>query len=1105
MSVSVSRYRWSTGEDADLAALVEEIANRLQAGEPVDVEAYLQDRPAQADQLREILPALQGLAELGRSAAAGEASVPPSGSEVGLDRQTLGDFRIVREIGRGGMGVVFEAEQLSLGRRVAVKVLPFAAALDARQLQRFKNEAQAAARLHHTHIVPVHAVGCERGMHFYAMQFIEGHTLAAVIDALRRMRAKARGAPIADRGSGIAEARPAQEEAATTVAALSRTETQRGDPRSSVPDPHSAAFFRVAAQLGVQAAEALDYAHRQEVIHRDIKPANLMVDGRGNLWVTDFGLALFPNDLGLTMTGELLGTLRYMSPEQALAQRTLVDHRTDIYSLGATLYELLTLEPAVPGADRREVLHRIEWDEPRRPRRWNRAVPPELEIIVGKAMAKNPAERYATAQELADDLRRFLEDKPIRARRPTLAQRTAKWARRHRGIVVTAAVATVVGLVLGLVGLFISNRRITWEKAQAVADRQRADRNLTLAMQALERVYLRVEGEGAARDSRRDQADRQLLGLALDFYQRLARENEADPRALQEVAHAYLRLGDIQIVLGQHGQARQAIEKSLELHARLAAERPADYEVCARLAAGQYDLGLLCEQTGDRPASAAHYRQAVEQWARLVSEFPANPEPRDMLASSHIGLGSLAVETRAWAEAERRFRLALNLEEQLTAGFPADVRYRYGVAAGHGNLGNLMRMTEKPAEAEAHYRRSVDLLARLAADCPQESRYGRAHAAACRNLAAVLEDRDRKAAKDYYEQALDVQTRLAAASPTIPEFRHQRADTLNQLGTFLGADGETWAAVERFRQARDIEAKLVDEFPGVPGYRWLLAAVHRNLGWYTRAFGHRTAWKADYRRALDLLTRLVAEAPNLPRYREDLSLAHLDLAKSLESDSDGQGAEAHYGEAREIQARLVAEFPAVFIYQVHLAESHQRLGLLRHARGDQAGAAEHFRQAVALWAEVGAESWKGDGGPKNRRMALDALARLLATHPDPRARDPRRAVELARKAVEGEPTNPSYWVTLGMARYRAGAVPEALAALGRARQIRPSSDPAEGFFRAMIHQHLGNPDKARQEFDDAVRVMEAHEETRALHRRLRSEAAAALGIASVPVEKAVNP
>jgi serine/threonine protein kinase len=192
-------------------------------------------------------------------------------------------------------------------------------------------------------------------------------------------------------------------------------ETSLRASRSTEPSIRSTAYFRTVANLGTQAAEALEHAHQLGVVHRDIKPANLLVDGRGNLWITDFGLAHCQSQAGLTMTGDLVGTLRYMSPEQALAKRLLIDHRTDIYSLGVTLYELLTLEPAFSGRDREELLRQVAFEEPRTPRQRNKAIPRELETIVLKAMEKSPESRYATAQELADDLRRFLEDRPIQA------------------------------------------------------------------------------------------------------------------------------------------------------------------------------------------------------------------------------------------------------------------------------------------------------------------------------------------------------------------------------------------------------------------------------------------------------------------------------------------------------------------------------------------------------------------------------------------------------------------------------------------------------------------------------------------------------------------
>jgi serine/threonine protein kinase len=336
-------------EDLSLESLVAQAADeflaRQRQGERPDVEEYAARYPQAAPVLRKVLASLQ---LLGFPVDAGLSLRLPAeaGAASGVaETGTLGDFRLLGEIGRGGMGVVYEAEQISLGRRVALKVLPFAAALDAKQLQRFKNEAQAAAHLQHQHIVPVYSVGCERGVHFYAMQFIEGQTLAAVIRDLRQLPpVPMGGSPVASQpATGELPVATGPSGAAGSLAGelasgrWAPPKPERGDPRTTVPFPvgaglslrlpaeaptapaaalsterstRSAAFFRTVANLGVEAAEALEHAHQLGVIHRDIKPGNLLVDAAGHLWVTDFGLARLGGDASLTMTGDLLGTLR---------------------------------------------------------------------------------------------------------------------------------------------------------------------------------------------------------------------------------------------------------------------------------------------------------------------------------------------------------------------------------------------------------------------------------------------------------------------------------------------------------------------------------------------------------------------------------------------------------------------------------------------------------------------------------------------------------------------------------------------------------------------------------------------------------------------------
>jgi serine/threonine protein kinase/Flp pilus assembly protein TadD len=444
--------------DARLTQALEEYRRLLEAWAAPDRAAFVAQCPEMAEKLAECLSGLEfvhRVAPAVSGAAAETATAADAGAAVGPGAP-LGDFRIIREVGRGGMGIVYEAEQLSLGRRVALKVLPFAATLDPRHLQRFHNEARAAAGLHHTNIVPVYGVGNERGVHYYAMQFIEGRTLADLIAEQRR--------------EAVRQVPTTDEAAAATPSAS----TVRPAAQATSAAPRDAAYFRRAAAWGIQAAEALDCAHGLGVVHRDVKPANLLVDGAGRLWVTDFGLAQVQSDARLTMTGDLMGTLRYMSPEQALAKRVVIDHRTDLYSLGATLYELLTLGPAFAGADRQELLRQIAFEEPKPPRRLNRAVPMELETIVLKALEKDPAERYATAQELADDLRRFQEDRPIRARRASVVQRLRKLARRHRAAVGAGAVCLLVAL--GASGGWILSDRAARQREAEIRMREAEDR-----------------------------------------------------------------------------------------------------------------------------------------------------------------------------------------------------------------------------------------------------------------------------------------------------------------------------------------------------------------------------------------------------------------------------------------------------------------------------------------------------------------------------------------------------------------------------------------------------------------------------------------------------
>jgi WD40 repeat protein/serine/threonine protein kinase len=482
-----------SAEHEALGRLAEAFLDRYRHGERPELTEYVEEYPELADQIRELFPALILVEQYGSASdePAGPRARRTADPDPGPWR--LGEFRILREVGRGGMGVVYEAVQESLGRHVALKVLPLRRPSDPIQLERFRREARAAALLHHPRIVPIFGVGECEGQHYYAMQFIAGRSLDLVLDELRRSRHATRGAasttaagPLPEGNSGgiplahIARPRISGRHASTNpradgVEARSASQDAPAEdseafaaPRATFPSATAPAirsapslsedggreYWRGVAGIGLQVAGALSHAHGHGILHRDIKPSNLLLDGQGMMWVTDFGLAKARDQVGPTQTGDVVGTLRYMAPERFHGWS---DPRTDVYGLGMTLYELTALRPAFEGEDRARLIDRVLHEQPPRPRQCDPRVPRDLETIILKAIAKEPGDRYPTADDLAEDLRRFLADQPIRARRTAAPERAWLWCRRNPmmaglvGIVAALLAAVAVGATLAAV------------------------------------------------------------------------------------------------------------------------------------------------------------------------------------------------------------------------------------------------------------------------------------------------------------------------------------------------------------------------------------------------------------------------------------------------------------------------------------------------------------------------------------------------------------------------------------------------------------------------------------------------------------------------------
>jgi WD40 repeat protein/serine/threonine protein kinase len=512
--------------DADpFGEIAEEFVEAFREGKRPSIDEFARRYPDHAERIRDVLPALV-LMEKAKPAA-GPAGERPKAPAAAPPLRQLGDYHILREVGRGGMGVVYEAEQVSLGRHVALKVLPSHALLDPRHLSRFQREARAAARLHHTNIVPVFGVGEQDGVHYYVMQFINGLGLDAVLDELKKQRhapghrpqtrlAVVGGATRHESAAGVARAllsgtfaRPAPVGSGPIHRAgggdrgpdavprphecghyqptpgLSATIHLPGQPEQSSLSDSGRPYWQSIARIGVQVADALAYAFNQGILHRDIKPSNLLLDDRGNVWVTDFGLAKADSDTdALTQTGDLVGTMRYMAPERFSGQG---DVRSDVYALGLTLYELLTLRPAFEDLDRNQLIKRILHDDPVRPRKLNRAVPADLETIVLKAVARDPDHRYQTPAAMAEDLQRFIEDRPIRARRVGEAEKFWRWCRRNP--LPASLLGALVGVFLvAFVAVSWQLFRVEHEREAKETQRQEADAARVQAQQERDRA-----------------------------------------------------------------------------------------------------------------------------------------------------------------------------------------------------------------------------------------------------------------------------------------------------------------------------------------------------------------------------------------------------------------------------------------------------------------------------------------------------------------------------------------------------------------------------------------------------------------------------------------
>ena len=1020
-----------------LEVLAEEFADRQRRGEHPSMSEYTRRYPDLAEDIEQLFPTIMAMEQLKQrrlESGSGRASLG------GAKLQWLGDYEIIREIGRGGMGIVYEAEQQSLGRRVAIKVLPRQATLESKQLMRFQREAQTAARLHHTNIVPVYGVGVQDGYHYYAMQFIRGLGLDLVIAELRRLELasgestdcglnqdsggvsaaeaalamldgrfsvprKPGSAPsnadpepdsdsqpentdaLHDRGQFVgaqADSRcgdspdaapdggrgtapcdeteecpritaprqvPRGRTDDTPPGSLSATPPPSGvralvNGSAAIPDDSAAQayssaaqahgsavrrmpsdendipnqndgpdedgaapcpvtgsrvrgrrYWRSVARTGLQVADALQYAHAQGTLHRDIKPANLLLDGQGAVWVTDFGLARALEHDRVTGTGDIVGTLRYMAPEQIEGD---ADGRSDIYGLGLTLYELLTLRPAFEASNRNQLVHLVLQGEPARPRSICPDIPRDLETVVLKAIAREPEHRYESAEDLCEDLHRFLEDRTILARRPSPPERLWRWCRRNRAVAMltmTAFAAILLAAVLGWVGYVRTAR----QHAQAQSARDLAEDNLERTLRAFDDISNRIAGQTAFQPIESDGDDENgenggdeegvwkepppehvitaedaaVLQIILDFYDQFAERNQGNVKLALETARANRRVGDIQRRLGNHAAAEEAYRKALDMYSSLA-------------------------EMDDPPTTYALERAGI----------------KNKLASVYSKRRQISQAAQELQEAERLLESLPDDQAKRPVVMMELVRTYNQVAMLRGSVSGMSR-----SEMRAKGKKALTLLEALRRQDPGNPEYRLATAQTMLHLANTSWFRDRSQqqaddpAEDPAEEAVKMLEQLVADHPGNPTYQFALAETYGHTARRRSMYRHPERAVERLESSVRILTDVTDHFGHIPDYKSSLVRAHMRLAmhlqrmaYYGRSRGLPDPetienWESEIgghlETAVALQSELAGEHASVPGYRTALRWCSLMLARHLLRKE-------RFDDLRPLVARIIA-------------------------------------------------------------------------------------------------------------------------------------------------------------------------------------------------------
>ena len=929
-------------------------------------------------------------------------------------------YEIIGELGRGGMGVVYKAQHTTLHRTVALKLLANLSLARPEDVARFRIEGEALASLQHPHVVRLYEVGEWRyseamAIPFLAMEFVEGGSLDRVLN---------------------------------------------GQPQSP----------RVAAAFVEKLARATHAAHQRGIIHRDLKPANILLQeseiqsskserdhGPGvsdfgfrisdfTPKVSDFGLAkILHRDPHLTQTGTMLGTPSYIAPEQIEGSPAALTPACDVYALGAILFELLTGKPPFTAATPLRLLALVKSEEPVPPSS-RRRIPFDLDTICLKCLRKDPRQRYASAEALADDLRRFLAGEPIRARPTPWWERGWKWARRR------PAAAALIG-VIGLALLSLAGGGLWYQKQLQAAlmtaerERDRATAGYRLARQAVADYFTQVSESKLLGKESLQPLRKELLTAALKYYQEFLRQQGNDPTLRAELAQAYQRVAWITNAIGSKEDALAAYQKARDAFAELYHSAPCDPTYPFEWASCCDMIGRLQGETGQPADALRSHAQALAVWDALLKAQPAEPCWKTSWANSRMYSGFTYRQIGQLNEALRAHEEAQAMRAQLVQQQPGDLYFEGEYATGHINVGLVLELLDRPAEAVRSYEQARVLFEQLARRNSTEEAFLRsalakshsclanAHAALGKSEEAL---RLHECAREHLEQ-------LVQANPSVTDYQCELAMTCLALAKLERASGRWQAAQRAGQRANDLLNKLVQANPTVPSFQEKLATSYADLG-RCRHQGEQPAAAVDhFEQAHRIGAKLVQDHPKEVEFQASLAATLQDLGRLCVDLRQPAQAQQAYTEAQGLCEELVRAQPGVPRYRCCLANVYYHLGLFHAAYHRPAEALRFHEQGRILLdqliqtrpAVVAFQSYLAQSQVEvgNAHFAAGHLAEAISCY--------ERARATAENILQAHPQRAEDLGTLGIAWGNRAVV---LRRLGR------SGEALEAFRQAVVHQ-----------------------------------------------------